>query len=224
MASSEKSEYPGTDPIQGLGSGDSYYQPNFLADPESVYARICQEVEFLPRSALTFSIFGKTVELPRDKQFYGDVDASGAFPLYRYGGDYIPTVHPWAPTLRDIRDQINSRCQQQCNHCVVNRYQSGADYIGFHQDKIRDFEPNTGVCTISLGSVRPFHLEKVDTKATQVIYVQPGSLFYLGPQTNTQWRHAIPKRSANLYPETRISLTFRNIWTKYNPVSQTILE
>jgi alkylated DNA repair dioxygenase AlkB len=215
-------EYSGTEPLDHLGTGDSYYRPRFVAEPEKVYARLTAELEFLPRDALPLTLYGKTMTLPRDKQVYADIYPDGRVPLHRYTGSVITPVLPWTPTLLEMRDLI--RGLQPCNLCGVNRYRDGSDYIGYHQDKVRDFEPGTGVVTISLGAVRPFYLQNPDTGQTQIIALQPGSLFFLGPQTNSVWRHAIPKRSAHLYPEPRISLTFRSIRTRYDPATQTIIE
>jgi alkylated DNA repair dioxygenase AlkB len=216
-------DFNGTESLDHLGTGDSYYRPSFVTTPREVYAKLNDELTFLPRAALPISMYGRTMELPRDQQFYADIGADGTIPLHRYTGSHISPVLPWTPTLKGIRDLVNTQGPQQCNHCGINRYQDGSDNIGYHQDKTQDLEPGTGVVTISLGAVRPLYLQHADTGQTQIIHLQPGSLFYLGPHTNAIWRHAIPKRSANKYPDPRISLTFRSIRTKYNPITQTIV-
>lgn len=217
-------EYTGTAALDHLGTGDSHYRPSFVADPAGVYERLNTELTFLPRSALPISMYGRTMELPRDQQFYANISADGTFPLHRYTGSHVLPVLPWTLTLKGIRDLVNTTGPQPCNHCGVNRYRDGSDNIGYHQDKTQDLEPGTGVVTISLGAVRPLYLQNPVTGQTQIIHLQPGSLFYLGPQTNAVWRHAIPKRSATKYPETRISLTFRQIRTRYNPATQAMVE
>ncbi len=80
--------FDGTEDIPNLCSGgDSHYFARFLEDPHPIFDKVVNEVEFLPRDALTFSIFGKTMNLPRDKQFFGDISEDGSYPLYRYGMD-----------------------------------------------------------------------------------------------------------------------------------------
>jgi alkylated DNA repair dioxygenase AlkB len=217
-------EFNGMDALTHLGTGDSYYRPNCVANPGEIYTKLNAELTFLPRAALPISMYGRSMELPRDQQFYADMGADGTIPLHRYTGSHISPVLPWTPTLKVILDLVNTQGLQHSNHCGVNRYLDGTDNIGYHQDKTQDLEPGTGVVTISLGAVRPLYLQHPDTGQTQIIHLQPGSLFYLGPQTNAVWRHAIPKRSANKYPEPRISLTFRSIRTKYNSVTQTIVQ
>ncbi len=139
---------------------DTYLGP--LLSPEEAdeaFKLVSDQVLYLPRTALQFSIFGKTFQLPRDKAFFGDVADDGTRPLYRYGGTYNPVVKTWTPVLRRLRDRITQAVGQHCNHLVVNRYLNGSDHIGFHRDKDRDFVPGSFVCTISLGGERVFSLD-----------------------------------------------------------------
>lgn len=176
-----------------LGSGDSSYIADFLENPEEIYQNIVKEVTFLPRDLLTFQIFGKSMQLPRDKQFYGDLDKDGTVPWYRYGGNYVPTVHSWTATLEKLRDKVHQKTGQKCNHAVANRYCNGTDHIGYHHDKVRDFVDGSSVCTISLGTSRRFLLKNIKTDQIIEIVLKPGSLFILGPKTNAEWKHSIPK-------------------------------
>lgn len=217
-------DFDGNDDVDALGAGDSYYIAKFVKSPKRVFRQLNDQVTFIPREELTFKIFGKVLPLPRDKQFYGDIESDGRFPLYRYGGDYVPQVHSWVPIMEEMRDLLIEKGEQDCNHAVVNRYKDGSDHIGYHHDKTRDFTPEAKVCTMSFGTARHFYLKNIETGEIQSIILQPGSLFVLGPETNESWKHAIPKRSPNVVPEMRISLTFRNISTTYNPTTKEIEE
>ena len=68
---------------RNLCSGDSVYIPKFIKNPKEVFDELQKEVTFLPRSELTFQIYGKSMQLPRDKAFFGDVNKDGSFPLYK---------------------------------------------------------------------------------------------------------------------------------------------
>ncbi|KAJ3276154.1 hypothetical protein HK104_003700 [Borealophlyctis nickersoniae] len=195
---------------------DSQYIPSFLSEDEAnrVLANLNNEITYLDRKSMTFSIFGKTVPLPRDKAFYGDVAPDGSYPLYRYGGNRYPAVQPWTPTLKEMRDLIAERTGHFCNHVVVNRYVDGDDHISFHRDKTRDFEKNSSVCTLSLGGTR--RLDFKNNMGSELedweFGVAHGSLFIMGWQTNHEMKHRIAK-TTKVCP-TRISLTFRNIKTR----------
>jgi hypothetical protein len=119
---------------QAFGPDSYYFRDAFTgADADRLYAELRQELSYVPRASMTFSIFGKTFELPRDKGFYGDVGADGSYFLYRYGGTSYPAVKPWTPTLLLIRDALERAPGQRTTHCVCNRYKAGSDYIGLHR-------------------------------------------------------------------------------------------
>lgn len=195
---------------------DSKLIHNFLKDYDistyDLYENLEKELEFVPRNLLTFTIFGKTFSLPRDKAFYGTVEADGTTPLYRYGGKWYPPVNHWSPTLQIIRDIIHKETGVDVNHVVVNRYKTGKDHIGFHHDKTRDFFPGASVCTLSLGGTRNFVLKHMETKQCIKMQLEDGSMFILGGETNKKYKHSIIKTSCECEP--RISLTFRQIATK----------
>jgi alkylated DNA repair dioxygenase AlkB len=215
---------------QLLGAGDSMYFSNIWPKEESqrLFRKLQAELVYVDRSTMTFSIFGRTIELPRDKGFFGDVVADGSsYPLYRYGGKSYPVVLPWTATTRAIRDQLAAATGQYCNHLVANRYRSGADHIGLHRDKDRDFEIINGaaasVLTVSFGASRTFVLKSADGEV-ESFEIAGGSLFVLGPKTNKAggWKHSIAKTSA--FVEERISLTFRSIKTRFDVASGEVIE
>ncbi|KAJ3029753.1 Alpha-ketoglutarate-dependent dioxygenase alkB 2 [Rhizophlyctis rosea] len=172
-----------------------------------------RELDYVPRHMLTFSIFGNTFPLPRDKAFYGDVEADGSYPLYRYGGKDYPPVRPWTPVLKILRDHIHEKTGHFCNHVVVNRYLNGNDHIGYHRDKTRDFADNAAVCTLSFGGTRTLTI-KYDNIFREEVEIQlgHGSLFILGAATNAEAKHRIKKTARPV--DMRISLTFRRIATR----------
>lgn len=117
--------------------------------------------------------------------------------------------------MKQLRDLVNERTEQYCNHCVVNQYRDGSDHIGLHKDKVRklqsqltmqikDFQPGTSVMTISFGAARLFRLKNCTTNEIIDITLQPGSVFILGGKTNSEWKHSIVKRSPNEVSEPRI--------------------
>lgn len=220
----EEIEFSGKSTMKNICAGDFTYIPDFIYNPEETFKQVVKEVEFLPRDALSFKIYGKVLVLPRDKQFYGDHREDGKVPWYRYGGDHIPKVHKWTPILEMIRDSIESFTGQHCNHLVVNRYQNGNDHISFHRDKTKDFETDASVMTVSLGCTRDFILKEKATGNKVKIALQPGSLCILGPETNEKWYHSIPKRAG--VSKTRISLTYRKIktWRENFEVSENTKE
>ena len=208
------------------GEGDAVYHPNFLTTTEADAFLTSRngELEYIPRVEMTFTIFSKVIPLPRDKAFLGDVDVEdGSYPLYRYDrtGKY-PPVKLWTPTTENIRDIISTKTGQRNNHLVANRYLDGNDHIGMHRDKTRDFACGSSVMTLSLGGARRFQLQHQTTKKKQTLLLEHGSLFVLGPDTNTEWKHSILKGTKREQCETRLGLTFRHIATRYSPRTEEV--
>ena len=179
---------------------DSWYQPAFITDPNAITARLESEVQFIDRKA-----------------FYGDVEADGSFPVYRYGADdAFPTVLPWTPVMLELRDLLTAHTGQKCNHVVVNRFNNGEDHIGYHHDKTLDFADGTHVITISLGATREFRIQDKDGLTVASAHLEHGSLNVLGWDTNTEHKHSIVKTSAAVVSTVHYGLTFRTMKTNSN--------
>lgn len=65
---------------RSLGEGDSYYDESIISSEAAVeiLKRLDEQIVYLPRSLFKFRIFHKLNVLPRDKAFYGDVQADGS--------------------------------------------------------------------------------------------------------------------------------------------------
>jgi alkylated DNA repair dioxygenase AlkB len=210
---------------------DSLYIPNFIENPTEIFEELNEEINWLPRSNFTFKIFGHIFNLPRDKAFQGDNMGDDFRPLYRYGDDYLPKVVDFTKKAGEIRDKLEKKFGVHNNHMVANRYINGKDHIGFHVDKVRDFVPGSKVYTVSFGEERVFRMKKMPSKRIEKlegyeeekikekeeifdVILKPGSLFIIGPKTNTFYKHSIVK-TGKKNVGTRISLTIRNIKTQY---------
>lgn len=69
------------------------------------------------------------------------------------------------------------------------------------------------ILIVSLGDSRPLTLRLKDNPENVVsVEMQAGSLFLLGPLTNSSWQHAVPVVSHAVGP--RISMIFRDIATE----------
>ena len=171
---------------------------------------IVENVDFVDKEEMTFTIFGKKMLLPRRKAFYGDVTENGDTPMYRYTGGYIPKIKPWTETLKKVRDSLAEVTGQRCNHLVVNLYEGGTNHISYHRDKNRDFVKDSRVLTVSLGDERVFAIKETGSKSTIRFRLPTGSIFDLGAITNSKCKHAILKEKSN---RIRLSLTYRSIST-----------
>lgn len=137
---------------------------------------------------------------PRLIASYGDAGVS-----YRYSGvDYAAL--PWTQTLLEIKKCIEA-VQGEYNYCLLNRYRSGSDSMGWHADD----EPEMGnvIGSLSLGATRKFRIRHNITRQTQTFLVGNGTLMIMAGTMQQHWQHEVPKTKLNVGE--RINLTFRQI-------------
>jgi alkylated DNA repair dioxygenase AlkB len=144
------------------------------------------------------SIFGHLQ--PRLTASYGDEGVT-----YRYSRT-VNVALPWSPTLLEIKKKIEA-IQGRYNYCLLNRYRSGADSMGWHADD----EPEMGnvIGSLSLGATRTFRIRHNLTKETKVFQAGHGTLIIMSGTMQEFWKHEVPK-TKEVVGE-RINLTFRQI-------------
>ena len=137
---------------------------------------------------------------PRLIASYGDTGVS-----YRYSGvDYAALS--WTDTLLKIKNRIEA-VQGEYNFCLLNRYRSGSDSMGWHGDD----EPEMGnvIGSLSLGATRKFRIRHNITRETQTFLAGSGTLIIMAGTMQQHWQHEVPKTKLNVGE--RINLTFRQI-------------
>jgi len=137
---------------------------------------------------------------PRLIASYGDEGIS-----YRYSG-VDNMARPWTPTLLEIKKMIEA-VQGEYNYCLLNRYRSGSDSMGWHADD----EPEMGnvIGSLSLGATRKFRIRHNATRETQTLLAGHGTLIIMAGTMQQFWQHEVPK-TKQMVGE-RINLTFRQI-------------
>jgi len=137
---------------------------------------------------------------PRLIASYGDAGIS-----YRYSGvDNVAL--PWTAQLLEIKEKIEA-VQGEFNYCLLNRYRSGSDSMGWHADD----EPEMGkvISSLSLGAKRKFRIRHNITRETQTFLLGNGTLIIMAGTMQQFWQHEVPK--TKLRVDERINLTFRKI-------------
>ncbi len=137
---------------------------------------------------------------PRLIASYGDPGVS-----YRYSGVDNAAL-PWTVTLLEIKQRIEA-VQGEYNYCLLNRYRSGSDSMGWHADD----EPEMGnvIGSLSLGATRKFRIRHNITRKTQTFLAGNGTLIIMAGTMQQHWQHEVPK--TKLPVGERINLTFRRI-------------
>ena len=137
---------------------------------------------------------------PRLIASYGDEGIT-----YKYSGVENVAL-PWTTTLLEIKKKIEA-VQGEYNYCLLNRYRSGSDSMGWHADD----EPEMGnvIGSLSLGATRKFRIRHNVTRETKTFLAAHGTLIIMAGTMQQFWQHEIPK-TKQVVGE-RINLTFRKI-------------
>jgi alkylated DNA repair dioxygenase AlkB len=181
-----------------------YVDKHFYPKDES--DRIFQELEKEVAYNLNtfFTIYGKKIPIPRKQTAYGDPGTSYSF------SNTTTNAKPWIPILQKIKNDIEYFTGKTFNFCLVNRYEDGNQYIGYHKDSEIDLVEEPSIVSLSFGATRKFYF-KSDKKNVKVVKLDlnHGCLCWIIDPTNKTWKHSVPKEPKVKLP--RINITFRHI-------------
>lgn len=147
-------------------------------------------------------IFGKSHDIPRLQQWYGDEGQ-----VYRWSGIEMHPL-PWTQELLDLRTQVEAATKRKFNSVLLNYYRSGEDCVGWHSDDEKGLGLTPFIASLSLGAERDFLLRSVSRKELKVSLPLPnGSLLVMSDDTQANTEHAVPKRKRCKEP--RVNATWR---------------
>jgi alkylated DNA repair dioxygenase AlkB len=95
----------------------------------------------------------------------------------------------------------------QLNSCLINKYNSGNDYIKHHQDSSYSFGDFPTIVNLSIGTPRHIELKENSTGKISKQVLESGSLFIMAGTSQKEFTHSIPK--CDNCNNVRYSLTFR---------------
>ena len=143
--------------------------------------------------------FGRRIRVPRKIAWFGDYDCS-----YTYSG-IRHTASGWPDELVPIKNQISKEFECKVNFVLLNLYENGNHYMGWHAD---DEAMLSGpIISLSLGGTRDLLIRIGSNSNSKKIELRLGTLLVHGRSL----RHTLPKRKN--YREKRINLSFRGICT-----------
>ncbi|KAL9656816.1 hypothetical protein ABK040_004352 [Willaertia magna] len=207
LSSSKKNnvEYKKETLIKDDNGAYVYYIPKFLNSKESktLFQLLLKNSNFTKD---IYTIHGKTVESPRLVASYSD---SSDITYHYTGMTRIPQL--WFKELLELKERIENYTGEVFNFALVNKYENGDDYIGWHADKVKDFAEGASIASISLGCTRTFQFREMKQKKGMFCSkdLVDGSLVVMNDKTQLYYKHCIPKR-ANIH-SVRLNITFRNI-------------
>ncbi len=216
--------------LDGLGAGGAALWCGALRDciddapAGEAYAALEREVAWS-------AMLHRGGEVPRRVAIQGDRTPEGDEPLYRHPADEQPALRAWTPTVDAIRRAVERHVGHALNHCLIQLYRDGRDWISEHADKTLDLVSGSSIVNVSLGRMRTMVLrpkrareapEADRGRATQKIPLPHGSFLVMDLATNREYLHAIPQQASPDDDGPRISLTFRHIGTLWNPATAAV--
>lgn len=146
-------------------------------------------------------IFGKHIVTARKVAWYGDA----ALP-YTYS-KITKHALPWSKELRELKSIVEEATGSQFNSCLLNLYHDGNEGMGWHSDDEKSLVMGSSIASVSLGAERTFRFRHKVNNETISVRLENGSLLVMKGETQTKWRHSLPKSKKIRHP--RINLTFR---------------
>jgi alkylated DNA repair dioxygenase AlkB len=148
-------------------------------------------------------LFGKEVMQPRLISWHSDPGLR-----YSYSGlELRPAA--WHPQLATLRARLQAELGHDFNSVLVNAYRDGKDSMGWHADDEPELGMEPTLASISLGAERCFRWRDKQTRQSNGMNLQHGSLLLLSGQFQHRYQHCVPKTSKKM--GLRINLTFRLI-------------
>ena len=111
----------------------------------------------------TFKMAGKETLSPRLVAAFAEEEGSA----YYYTGQ-TRVAQQWIPELKSLCDRIEEQTGEKFNYVLLNRYDNGQNYIGWHSDKRTNLKPGSSIVSVSLGQERTFQFKRISTKVTEV--------------------------------------------------------
>lgn len=148
-------------------------------------------------------MFGKRITTARKVAWYADSNSP-----YSYSSVTHQPL-PWNPELREIKKLIEKLTATAYDSCLLNLYHDGNEGMGWHSDDEKSLARHAPIASLSLGAERPFRFRHKKNGETISIKLEPGSLLLMKGETQTHWKHCLPKTKK--VHHSRINLTFRTM-------------
>ncbi|GAA4104765.1 alpha-ketoglutarate-dependent dioxygenase AlkB [Actinomadura miaoliensis] len=129
---------------------------------------------------------------------------------YNYSDQrYDPVEMP--PRIAAIAARAAKHAGHPFNNCLANRYDTGDNTMGFHQDSYEGLVPGSAIAIVSLGATRTLVFRTIDRTHRTELALEHGSLLLMTHATQRSWTHGVPRTAS---AGRRISLTFRRFETQ----------
>lgn len=124
---------------------------------------------------------------------------------YNYSGQQYP-AREMPPVISGLGARVAELSSHPFNNCLCNRYETGANTMGFHSDSYDGLVATSRIAIASFGSPRTLVFRSLDKRERSEIILEHGSILLMTRETQLAWTHAILRDDT---AQRRISATFR---------------
>ena len=166
---------------------DLRYVPHALPDADAALAYLVDEVAWLD-------------------QMRARRTASFGLP-YNYSGQrYEACAMP--PVIAAIAERAGELAGHAFTNCLCNRYETGANTMGFHYDSYDGLVDGSAIAIASFGATRTLVFRSTDQQHRAEYVLEHGSILVMSAATQRTWMHAVQRSPG---AGRRISATFRQL-------------
>ena len=198
-----------------FSDAELYYVPRYLNKQEAdALEQEVNDSDKFRRQTLYFKDYvnpGKVKSVPawRESYWYGDYPQATQNTKSGIPTDFTDN-YPFTPLVSALRERLEREFDVCFNACLVGKFISPNDKIGFHSDKCPGLGNNPYVGSISLGKSREFLMKHTQTGEITKFILKHGDLILMRDKSNTRYLHAVSKDRMCSPKRYRINLTFRN--------------
>ena len=194
---------------------EMYYIPRYLTKTEAdaLEQEVNDDTKFR-RQTLYFNDWDnpgeiKSVPAWRKSYWIGEHPQATQNTNSRIPTDFADN-YDFTPLVKSLKERLEREFNVSFNSCLVGKFISPHDKIGFHSDKSDGMGPNPFVGSVSLGKSRKFLLKNVKTKKQTPLILCHGDLLLMRDKSNINYLHSVPKDRECSDQRYRINLTFRD--------------
>jgi alkylated DNA repair dioxygenase AlkB len=153
-----------------------------------------------PNTISQISMYGKLIDIPRRHAVFGK--------QYSFNGMDSAANIDIPPILQPYIDFVNSiHGNSGFNSILVNWYENGNEYIGYHSDSLIDLVPGSNIYIISFGVARDLLFKHKTNNNVIKFSLDNNSLLTMFHPCQSVYKHSLPLRK-NI-TQKRISITIR---------------
>tara|TARA_A100001015_G_scaffold279054_1_gene339847 strand:- start:1958 stop:2554 length:597 start_codon:yes stop_codon:yes gene_type:complete len=149
------------------------------------------------------NIYGKSIDLPRLTAYYSDPGIDYSYSGIRHKSAEYPSF------INSIKLKVETFFDANFNSVLLNRYNDGSQWHGYHSDNEKELGDMINICSISFGASRDFIFKSKKSKLKKNLILQNGSALYMMHPTQNNYNHSLPKRTK--ITDERVNLTFRYV-------------